>query len=288
MSQNHSEYVSGRTPEKSLIAIIRFSTDRAEIDDNGLRVLSTLFGNFRIILEDYRVQFTCLGLADRRGSFRHNVDLGMRRAVEVKNRIDRVFGFLPNYTGIAAYSLGESLANQLAKKAADLALDREVKIYSTWSRVPLPVIPTPPAVYQTILRTTARSFSKSTFENSARPDFSSDPKSGINAGIALVRGEVATFENEWGSEDKSSRRNAKMDASYRVNKVVQTLYYSFDVGASVFEQKWKADISYEWGVPKDYVRVEVKKNIAGEERYDASYVSRSKADSSALITPPDP
>src|SRR6188472_1932619 len=107
MSQNHSEYVAGRTSEKSLIAIIRFSTDRAEIDDAGLRVLSTLFSNFRILLNDYRVQFTCLGLADRRASFMHNVNLGMRRAVEVKNHIDRVFGFLPNYTGVAAYSLGE-------------------------------------------------------------------------------------------------------------------------------------------------------------------------------------
>src|SRR4051812_12645246 len=65
---NHSEYVAGRTLEKSLIAIIRFSTDRAEIDDDGLRVLSTLFSNFRILLDDYRVQFTCLGLADRRAA----------------------------------------------------------------------------------------------------------------------------------------------------------------------------------------------------------------------------
>ena len=212
----------------------------------------------------------------------------MRRAVEVKNHIDRVFGFLPNYTGVAAYSLGELLANQRAKKPTDLALDREVKIYSTWSRLPLPVIPTPSAVYPPILRTTARSFSKSTFENSARPDTGIDVKSGITAGIALVKGELATFENVWGPEDKSSRRTTKVDGSYRVNKVIQKLYYSYDAGVSVFEQKWQADVIYEWGVPKDYVRVEVEKHLAGENRFDANYVLRSKADASALLTPPDP
>lgn len=289
MTQNNSEYVYGRTTEKSLIAIIRFSTDRSQIDDNGLRVLSTLFSNFRIILDDYRVQFTCLGLADRRGDFMYNIDLGMRRAVEVKKHIDRVFGFLPNYTGIAAYSLGELEANQLAKTQADLALDRQVKIHSTWSHVNLPVIPTPLAVHQRIFRTTARSFSKSQFENtgSTRPDFG-DLKPGIKSGIALVKGDLAVFQDVWGSEDKSSRVTANIDADFRVNKVVQRLYYSFDVSLSVFEQKWQADISYEWGIPRDHVRVEVRKNIAGDETYDANYVYRSMADASALLTPSDP
>jgi hypothetical protein len=288
MTQNNSEYVSGRTTEKSLIAIIRFSTDSSQIDNNGLRVLSTLFSNFRIILDDYRVQFTCLGLADRRGPFMYNIDLGLRRAVEVKNHIDRVFGFLPNYTGIAAYSLGELEANQFAKKQAELALDRQVKIHSTWSHVNLPVIPTPLAVHQSMLRTTARSFSQSTFENTARPDFS-DPKPGIKSIIALAKGDLAIFENTWGPEDKSSRVTANIDASYRVNKVVRNQYFSFDDSkSSVLVQKWKADISYEWGVPRDHVRVEVRQNIDGKETYDANYVSRSMADASALLTPPDP
>jgi hypothetical protein len=219
----------------------------------------------------------------------YNINLGMRRAVEVKKHIDRVFGFLPNYTGIAAYSLGELEANQLAKKQADLALDRQVKIHSTWSHVNLPVIPTPLAVYQRMFRTTARSFSKSEHENTGntRPDLS-DPKPGIKSGIALIKGDFAVFEDVWGPEDKSSRVAANIDASFRVNRVVQRLYYSFDVSLSLFEQKWRADISYEWGVPRDHVRVEVRKNIDGEERYDANYVSRSMADASALLTPPDP
>jgi hypothetical protein len=73
-------------------------------------------------------------------------------------------------------------------KPTDLAVDREVKIYSTWSPVPLPVIPTPSAVYPPVFRTTARSFSKSAFENTARPDTGIDVKSGITSGIALAKG----------------------------------------------------------------------------------------------------
>ena len=58
MAQNESVYVAGRTTEKGLIAIIRFSTDKWNIDDAGLAVLRNLTSNFRILLDTYRAQHT--------------------------------------------------------------------------------------------------------------------------------------------------------------------------------------------------------------------------------------
>jgi hypothetical protein len=287
MAQNESAYVAGKTTEKGLIAIIRFSTDKWNIDDAGLAVLRNLTSNFRILLDTYRVSFTCVGFADQRAGFWYNLDLGLKRAVEVKQQIDRAFYYLPNYTGIATYSLGETQANQRATKPADLALDRQVKVYSTWAAVIVPVVAIPEAAPTFVLRTTRRSFSQSTYENSARPDMS-DWKPAIKSGIAIVRGEQKTFENVWGPEDMSSRVTAKTDASYRVNKVIQKFSYSYDAGLSVFVQRWSAEINYEWGIPKDYVRVEIHNDLAGGKTYDAKYVLRSKADASVMLTPPDP
>ncbi len=289
MAQNLSEYVAGKTSDKSLIAIIRFSTDSAVIDDAGLAVLSLLFRNFRVILDIDRVQFTCVGLADRRGSFGYNIDLGMRRSAEVKAHIDRVFGFLPNYTGMAAYSLGELEANQRTSKASDLAMDRQVKIYSTWTSVPVKIIVKPPqAEHPKVMRVLSKHFETFTSENLTRDNSSADFKSGVKSIISIIGGDLDTFKNVWGSEDKSQQIIGNRDGSYRVNKVTIDTSFSFDTRGAALMSFYSADVKYEWGESHDYVRVEGNQTIDGKEDHTAKYVIRTEADRSDLLTPPDP
>ena len=285
--EGKSELLQRAPPDPSVVAVIRFATDSAAIPKLGMTVLEQLARIFAGKLDRERIFFTCVGTADHRAGFTYNLALGLRRATAVKNVIDQLFRSKRNYSGIAAFSTGELFANQKTRDRASLAADRQVLVHASESNLP----PTPPPVAQhpKVWRTSRRSFAKTTFENVSRPDPArSDFNDGVSGTLSIIRGGEQPFQNVWGSQTGSDKQF--LDASYRVNRVVQSYSFREDSRGAALIMKYKADLTYEWGPPRPLVQVDVIKDVdeGSDPDRTTAIILRAKADADWLITPPDP
>lgn len=288
-------YPNGHASNPAIIASIFFPYEVDSLDGGDRSILDQISNRYNMILLRRRVSFAFLGFADYRGTQRYNRGLGQRRAISVKNYLDSRLGRNRFYSSYAALSRGETGAHQNHPSREQMALDRRVDVRCSWVHRQV-IISEPILVEGTVpqvRRITYRHFSKFATENiGARPSTdgidSGDFREGINGLIAVARGEMAIFENTWGSEDRGQRRTSEYPANYKVNVVRMTKNYSVDINGFARIENYNASIRYEWGQPRPQVQVHESITALGEVTRRSRTVGRNDADQSPILNPPDP
>ena len=285
-------YENGHPDRHAIVASIHFPTNRVSLDGQDKAILDRVVRRYRLVLLGRRVTLQAIGHADHRGSPRRNRRLGLGRARGVIEYLDAALGNARFYSSYAALSRGEEGAVQGATDRRILALDRRVDVYSSWVtrriRITEPVLIR--GSVPRVARITRRVFSKSSPRNIlSRPDPGRDDfREGVSGIIAIAGGEQAVFENTWGSEVMSSRSTHQYPASHRVNVVRMEKTYDLEVTGMAEISSWRAEITYEWGEPQSQVMVHETIDALGNVTRHRRTVSRSEADQSPILNPPDP
>jgi hypothetical protein len=130
-------------PQGWLVAQIYFATDEDRLDANDQQALNTLYSTYILAPEMIGAAdktFHLVGRADHRGSPAHNLALGKRRALAVKEYFDQKFASFGSVT-CEAMSLGERDAAK-TRVPEVLAGDRRVDVFAPFR------IEKPKKVYQ--------------------------------------------------------------------------------------------------------------------------------------------
>jgi hypothetical protein len=227
------------------------------------------------------------GYASRRGDESFNMTLSVNRVKSVMNRISQ-YATKVNFQ--IRQGLGETESG--GNEADNSGYYRAVEVY-VYAYKPQTPVPPQPAV--TLRRVVFRSFSKIESEpykpNFGAPDTKTD---GIND---LLKFALSAAQGKTSGEgflgDQKGKRISHIPAGHRVNKVIldQDVRYDSSIGGQVTQTT--TEITYEWGEPRQNVTVETRYKFTWNQRANApiittKVISRSEADQSSVIIPPDP
>jgi len=227
------------------------------------------------------------GYASRRGEESSNMTLSMNRIKSVMNRISQ---YKSNVNFQIRQPMGETDSGD--NEADNSGYYRAVSVFVYASKPPTHL---PPQAALTLRRVVFRSFSKIDNQLDIPGSGPPDPKAdGLNDFLkfALSAAQGKTTElGVLGTQD--SQRISHIPASHRVNKVTvnQSVSYESFVGGNLTQTN--TEITYEWGEPRPTVTVTTRyqftfQNRANPPLISTKSVSRSDADQSSVLTPPDP
>jgi outer membrane protein OmpA-like peptidoglycan-associated protein len=131
---HHARLVQGKSKSdlhepRGRIASIYFATDQSTLDSDDKAVLLEIYNTYQKFLSLRKVTFLFIGYADYRGTEKHNLELGRKRAQAVANYFSPL-QTSPNYNwGVS--SAGESETPQVGHTSSELSPYRRVDLIAS-------------------------------------------------------------------------------------------------------------------------------------------------------------